>query len=764
MIIEKSRNNSLYRKIFLRITAVIVSIAILSGIGLSIFYSRLFIRAYIERDIEQLQITDQYYRNYLYSVRSTGSVIITDSDFQKLLYDEELSSREISSILQKMKNILVASPYIEFFNFYLPRKNIYYSSNTKQRESGHPFPEVKPEAFLPENIQNFSPIPMTVKLDTANKVFSPSLDMLIFIMPISPQPDSPFLALYIDIPKLSRIFRAERDSETIILDKNGIIVCHSDFTAVGSHYGTLSINKEIDACLKGKDWHIYGNILRRDMQILSSLQTEGYTIFKRSTLMPFVSSVLLMIRNSLVIIGAIIVIIFITASRILRKLYSPIQTLLSRLHQADNFREEEKTDLELLQFLNSEAESVSNIDSLRRFREKNQNLVRNRHLFSFLNSKLESNDPAATMEMIQREGFPFNDSCHYRIIYCAFRQQWGDYYSSLLLRELIQHYFGQDYTVATCNGEDNHYISILAGDQPFILDRLRDDCMDFQIFLKSEKVKSFDHLSYMSISAPCRGYRHLPEAYSALMVQNGFSYKEELRTILTPEITKTVKVRDPKYPISQEALILKYLRNHNVEQGFGVLEDFFASIYDFDPVSAFNFVMRFASSLAAALQEIERKSHMDFSFHFNNWYRNIIKAENLIEVKHYISSLLNHAQEQFDLLKTSKTEHYTAAIKSIIDESYGDPNLSIQSLADRISLSPAYLGQIFKKRYSLSIPEYVLKVRLNRAKELIKENPDKKINEISQAVGIQNYRYFYTKFKQNIGITPGSFRHQRQSL
>ena len=84
-------------------------------------------------------------------------------------------------------------------------------------------------------------------------------------------------------------------------------------------------------------------------------------------------------------------------------------------------------------------------------------------------------------------------------------------------------------------------------------------------------------------------------------------------------------------------------------------------------------------------------------------------------------------------------------------------NLTTESLARRLYVSPARLNGMFRKRFDMSVKEYINDARMKRAKFLL-ERTDKMIYEIAIAVGFQDIDYFTKVFKQNAGCTPRDWR------
>ena len=97
------------------------------------------------------------------------------------------------------------------------------------------------------------------------------------------------------------------------------------------------------------------------------------------------------------------------------------------------------------------------------------------------------------------------------------------------------------------------------------------------------------------------------------------------------------------------------------------------------------------------------------------------------------------------------------AMLTYVDENYNDENLNLQWLSQKYHTTPSYLGRAFKQRYQMSFNKYLTKLRIEKAKELLK-NTDCKVYEIAQMVGYSDSNYFHVKFTDVEKITPAKYR------
>lgn len=91
-----------------------------------------------------------------------------------------------------------------------------------------------------------------------------------------------------------------------------------------------------------------------------------------------------------------------------------------------------------------------------------------------------------------------------------------------------------------------------------------------------------------------------------------------------------------------------------------------------------------------------------------------------------------------------------------------DRDISVNSIAKLLNLSPEYFSRLFKCETGISPQQMIIKYRLKRACLLL-ETTNLTVSEISNSVGISDTRYFSKLFRKNISYSPGEYRKLKQS-
>ena len=101
-------------------------------------------------------------------------------------------------------------------------------------------------------------------------------------------------------------------------------------------------------------------------------------------------------------------------------------------------------------------------------------------------------------------------------------------------------------------------------------------------------------------------------------------------------------------------------------------------------------------------------------------------------------------------------EGIAQTLHDYMDVNYAE-DISLTELARQYSYSTSHLIRSFRKSYSLSPMQYLKKLRIEHAAELLLKS-DATIQDIGEMVGLRIPSYFIRIFKQQIGVTPAQYR------
>lgn len=119
-----------------------------------------------------------------------------------------------------------------------------------------------------------------------------------------------------------------------------------------------------------------------------------------------------------------------------------------------------------------------------------------------------------------------------------------------------------------------------------------------------------------------------------------------------------------------------------------------------------------------------------------------------------ISEMFMYTQQAMPA--SSNIPKYVTDAQDYIQEHYSEP-ISLEILARHVHISKYHLSHEFKKHLNMSPNEYLIRLRMDRAKDLL-TSTDKTIEEISLSIGIINANHFRYLFQKHENMPPTSFR------
>jgi len=132
-------------------------------------------------------------------------------------------------------------------------------------------------------------------------------------------------------------------------------------------------------------------------------------------------------------------------------------------------------------------------------------------------------------------------------------------------------------------------------------------------------------------------------------------------------------------------------------------------------------------------------------------------ALDITDIEQYLLRLLEQIQN--DLNSLNHKGRIIFDVEKFILENY-DKDLSINKIAEHVYLTPTYLCHLYKKTTGKTLNQFILEVKMNKAKRLITDTT-LKISEIAERIGYTNHNYFTKAFTKYFGVNPSTFRNKQ---
>ncbi len=97
-------------------------------------------------------------------------------------------------------------------------------------------------------------------------------------------------------------------------------------------------------------------------------------------------------------------------------------------------------------------------------------------------------------------------------------------------------------------------------------------------------------------------------------------------------------------------------------------------------------------------------------------------------------------------------------IRKFLNKHYAS-EISLTTLSEQFHINSTYLSELFKYHAGQNFSDYLIQLRMEKAKVFLKDR-QLKIIDVAYLVGFSNSGYFSTVFKKHVGKTPAEFRKE----
>ena len=141
--------------------------------------------------------------------------------------------------------------------------------------------------------------------------------------------------------------------------------------------------------------------------------------------------------------------------------------------------------------------------------------------------------------------------------------------------------------------------------------------------------------------------------------------------------------------------------------------------------------------------------------------RSVERLRTAEDVHALLSRLSGYARSVLRMRNLPAPKWKSLDVQEYVARHYVQKELSVQMVADGLSISASYLSKLVKRYMDVSFVEYLTGVRMEKAMELL-ATTDLMSYEIAEATGYADARYFSALFKKHTGRTPSEYRVERR--
>ena len=222
-----------------------------------------------------------------------------------------------------------------------------------------------------------------------------------------------------------------------------------------------------------------------------------------------------------------------------------------------------------------------------------------------------------------------------------------------------------------------------------------------------------------------------------------------------PQITKVHNV-PCIYPRELEDQVKVALCTDDTDKLMKLVEEFHVYFYGgriYAPKEIKESYVRFLWAIINIAKEIG--SIDDRKLNQQKLLESIMDAKTRAELKTAVKSLLDLVGMQGR--QDSGVNQLTVRRAVAMIQEFYQAGITLEQIADRLNITPEYLGTQFRKEMGMNFSTYIKDYRIHKAKELL-ISTQLKLYEIAEKIGYSDAKYFSRVFREATGQLPADYR------
>lgn len=298
--------------------------------------------------------------------------------------------------------------------------------------------------------------------------------------------------------------------------------------------------------------------------------------------------------------------------------------------------------------------------------------------------------------------------------------------------------------------KNDSIVSIIKSNEEIVLNHL-EKCFEY-VQMKTKKYNDYTLSVGISNFHKKPNFREMyQEAQKALEFRNAMGGDEIYFFGNINDLSQSaLTIDDNEYKDLSYAIRFK-----SVEDASSILQEIKKKITSLDYMSTYAF--NISNVLNAIL-----KSCDNFPILYEdgiNYHQKLLDFKTSDELFNWFDSLIVHIKKINGEIISDNIQKNLNKIIDYIESHYTDNELSLELLAEKVNISVSYISAILKKEKNTTFVKYLTQLRMEKAKEYLK-NPNMKIVDIAERVGFSEAYYFSHSFKKYQGVSPKEYREQ----
>lgn len=231
--------------------------------------------------------------------------------------------------------------------------------------------------------------------------------------------------------------------------------------------------------------------------------------------------------------------------------------------------------------------------------------------------------------------------------------------------------------------------------------------------------------------------------------------------IMGPESAGEFFINDDVKTLYESPAILTLIEALQEEQVIDRLQIVFNQI-ESNPTASHESLLEVYNLVSGALIQASKNKGVEiskWSGSYEKYFYSFEQINFVNELKHWCVNVVKKYTEYMAKQERGQTHNLIEQAKTIIKDNL-NRELTLTDIASHLYIHPNYLSRLFKEKEGVGMSEYIIKLRVEKAKEYL-EQPGMKVYEASERVGYESVAFFNRIFKRETGMSPKEYQSNK---
>ncbi|GIO29612.1 MULTISPECIES: helix-turn-helix domain-containing protein [Paenibacillus] len=274
--------------------------------------------------------------------------------------------------------------------------------------------------------------------------------------------------------------------------------------------------------------------------------------------------------------------------------------------------------------------------------------------------------------------------------------------------------------------------------------------------------QEYIHISLsMAYSTMFQGLEHLPSMYNNMKGSILLKMRYGHGCIITPYMMDEINTDEFHISAKKEEQLIEEVLEGDCEEASRIYQSISQQLYQYTYNEILfcivHLIYRIYSGVFSKVPAI--KDNQDLTL--QEFLQDVQHAEVGADIDILMNAFLQKLSHKVTGIKNTSNSNdlLVQRIIGIVEQEYSNTELCLSSIAEKLRLSPNYVGHLFKAAHGQSIAQYIFDCRMQKLDEYMR-NTQLPLSSIVEKVGLEKNNYFYTRFKKHFGMSLSEYKLQ----